>query len=536
LLVSSSAARAARPGGGGMSAAEKRGLLVPAPAFGAGPKLAVDTSLPLEPNSKLYGTLSTLSRSPGGRRRRAASTDSDAFRVDKGRWASLLEGEFTTTVKGVIGSGFFALPYAIKQAGLEAGGLMVVMVGVMTLVTTKQLVEASRLVRQQHPDVEPDQLLGFLEIGVAAFGERASAAVSFSVFCSQFSAVLTYMVFMGSILTPVLSRAVSPMLLEEQEFLHVSKGTSRSTASALVMIGCVLLQIALAMLPDPSYMSTICNVGNLGFVVCAVYMVVHGLLYTPPDFARNTEPFVSFDGLWACFGIVSFTLSAHAECLSIHQSAGDEGRENYKHVVDKVYAVATVLYLAVSVFAYACFGEQTRQIVLDNYANAEGAAVMQVSMAAMIASGYPLSLFPVHMMVEEAFQLGTPHRVSHDNALAEQGLTWAQKVSRSAIVVVSGLLAFLTGDKFAAVSQIGGAFIGFLAFVLPPLMHVSLTGGWGKLPRRWVLINVVIISVGLAGSVLSLRSGFDQLFSHREEPLGRAPEPQGLTQSPAAPP
>jgi amino acid permease len=516
-----------------MSSAEKRGLLA-APAIGAVSVLTVDTSLTLEPNGKLYGA---LSRSPGGRRRRAASTESDVFRLDKGRWSSLLEGEFTTTVKGVIGSGFFALPYALKQAGLEAGALMVAVVGMMTLVTTKQLVEASRLVRQKYPDIEPDQLLGFLEIGVAAFGERASAAVSFSVFCSQFSAVLTYMVFMGSILTPVLSKAVSPFLLEEQEYLHVSKGTSRSTASALVVAGCVLLQIALAMLPDPSYMSTICNVGNLGFVVCAIYMVVHGLLYTPPDFERNTQAFVSFDGLWACFGIVSFTLSAHAECLSIHQSASDEGRENYKYVVDKVYAVATVLYLAVSVFTYACFGEQTRQIVLDNYANAEGATVMQLSMAAMIASGYPLSLFPVHMMVEEAFQLGTPQRVSHENTLDEQGLTWAQKMSRTAIVVMSGVLAFLTGDKFAAVSQIGGAFIGFIAFVLPPLMHVSLTGGWGKLPWRWVLLNLVMIMVGLMGSILSLQSGLDQLFARRDEQVGHTtPEPQGLSKSPAMPP
>jgi hypothetical protein len=77
----------------------------------------------------------------------------------------------------------------------------------------------------------------------------------------------------------------------------------------------------------------------------------------------------------------------------------------------------------------------------------------------MLLVNYPLTLYPVHQMLESWLGLEKLYKRSR------RSLTNGQIVSRFSVVGLSGLMAFFSGKHFGGVSMAGGAFIGKLAWL-----------------------------------------------------------------------
>mmetsp|Transcript_15257 Transcript_15257/g.24782 ORF Transcript_15257/g.24782 Transcript_15257/m.24782 type:complete len:446 (+) Transcript_15257:240-1577(+) len=403
------------------------------------------------------------------------------------------QAAFVTTFKAVVGSGFFALPFALMKSGLYGGLLVVGVVWFFTTYTTKQLVGAAdRLIQDRMVSGSPAlREVGYMDIGHAAYGN--SAAVSSFIWVtmvgSQYIAVCAYMVFLQSTLTPLLAVLV----------YGNHKGHTQLMRD-LVLTACCMLQLVLALAPNPAFLGKASNFGNLAFLLTVIFIFTYGFMYFPPDIEKNTTGFESMPGLYICFGIACFTLSAHAEALSIFSTSGDKVKQAYPKIIDCVNALATFFYLGIAVFSYACFGKDTDQIIFANFTEKGGAIgyVLQLCICAMIVCNYPLTLYPIHQMVEMAFKLedGT------------NSLTVYQIISRYTLVLISGVIAWGTGGKFGMVSTIGGGFIGLVAFVLPPLFYIRLHGGWSSLSWTEFILNSIIIFIGFYGSTSSLYHGF----------------------------
>ncbi len=410
--------------------------------------------------------------------------------------------EFTTTFKSVVGSGFFALPYGFRLAGVVGGLACMAVVSLMTLLTTKQLVLAARKYKRMRPDMREDAQIGFLELGEDVFmpGGWMVSFLFLSLLLSQFVAVCAYMVFFQTTL--------SPLVLE-------IPGVSSSMATWVelaVVATCVLVQLALATFPDPSFLDKTSFFGNIAFFCSFLFILISGFLFYPPDLSGNTVLFNDASGFFACFGIASFTLSAHAECLGIYSSADEVAKEVYPEVVEQVTLLTAVLYSLLALFCYSCFGQDVDQSIFANFTR-DGSVLgkcLSISICVMLSVNYPLTLFPVHQMVETKLELTHSYNMplsSLEAAPSMRTLSRAQLATRWAVIIASGCVAFVINDRFGEISEIGGAFIALVAFVFPPFFFVTMHGGWEMQTWKSTILNCAVIAVGFLGWLTSLRDG-----------------------------
>mmetsp|Transcript_625 Transcript_625/g.981 ORF Transcript_625/g.981 Transcript_625/m.981 type:complete len:162 (+) Transcript_625:3-488(+) len=151
-----------------------------------------------------------------------------------------------------------------------------------------------------------------------------------------------------------------------------------------------------------------------------------------------------------------------------------------------------------------------------------GNSFVKLCISAMLLCNYPLTVYPVHQSLEimlglnkvneEPSDLEVQRRSGERLPLMEKGeistrLNWKQAVSRLLIVVSTGLIAVFVGDAFGFISAIGGGLNGIIAFVLPPVIHIKLHGGWSNLSWYMLVMNAFLILLGFIGGGGSVYQG-----------------------------
>ncbi|GBG29564.1 Amino acid transporter AVT3B [Hondaea fermentalgiana] len=453
--------------------------------------------------------------------------------------------EFGLMFKSVVGSGAFALPYAMREAGVLGGSIVVLVVAAFSVETTKQLIKSAGSASEEYRRrTELDNLkrseIGFTQVADVALGKWAWI-VSVSIFAAQFCAVATYFVFFDTTLSPMLGYLI---------YGEDRNGPHHVLVRNVLLLVLVAIQVGLAMAPDPSFLQNTSKFGNIIFMVSLGFIVVFSAWYAPPTLA-NVHAFETGNGIVMAFGVTCFTLAAPAESLGIYSTASTKGRKKFEEIVNAAYAAAILLYLFVAVYSYACFGKDTEQIIFTNLTASHSVLgyLIQTLMSAMLCCNFPLSFFPVHQMVEQTFKLESETykpglgfkvaRIGHSTRMdpterskliesissqesqssaesddddGTSALTTSQIISRTVLVLATGVLAWLAGDKFAMISTVGGAFTAVIAFILPPIMNMRLHGGWSAQSWPRIVLNICIIAVGCWGGAQSLYDGVKGLM------------------------
>lgn len=451
--------------------------------------------------------------------------------------------EFGLVFKSVVGSGAFAMPYALRQAGILGGSLVVLTIATFSVETTKQLVKcavtATSALEARNQKVERSDV-GFTQVAEIAFG-RFAWIVSVSIFLAQFCAVATFFVFFVATLSPMFSYLF---------YGEDKDGPHRMMIQNFTLLAMVVIQVFLAMAPDPSFLQNTSKIGNILFLISLAFVVVFSAFHQPPRL-ENIEFVQDLHGAMVAFGVTCFTLAAPAEALGIYSTASNKGRKKFEAIVQTAYIVAITLYLFVGIYAYACFGSNTEQIIFTNLTashNFLGYVIMS-AMCVMLCCNYPLSLFPVHQLIEQTFGLVSDDYVSglgfrvvkiHRNSQmnptehskliqasldsqesqsssesereGSSDLTHSQRISRATLVIATGLLAWTAGSNYAVISTLGGAFTAVIAFILPPVMNMKLHGGWQAQPWYRLILNFSIIALGCYGGAQSLVDGVQGLI------------------------
>jgi len=392
--------------------------------------------------------------------------------------------EFVLVFKAIVGSGLFALPYGVMRFGLVGGVGTILLVYFLSLFTTRILVKSAKTLIEGNFKIDDEVMVGIPELAAASFG-RNLMIIPAALVGSQFIAVCVYVVFLVNTLAPMV------------EYLFGS-GHSNGFRS-LVLIGVLMLQVAFAMAPDPSFLNRTASFGNVAFFFSIAFI----LGFEFPDFESNIRLFNSVKGGFICFGITCFTLASQAQTLAIFSAAPAQMKANFEAVVNIAMGSATSLYLIIAIYAYGCFGDSTAQIIFDNYERSWVHSSLLVLVALMLSCNYPLTLFPLHQMLETIFHL-------RDSTFARR-ITAGQAFSRIIVISSTGLVAFGAGKDFGSISVIGGAFTALVAFVLPPLFDFKLHEK-SSFSKFDVLMRVVVVLVGLIGGTQSLLKGMEELL------------------------
>ena len=206
-------------------------------------------------------------------------------------------------------------------------------------------------------------------------------------------------------------------------------------------------------------------------------------------------------------GITIFTFAGHSEVVPVALSLLEGGPRAhprdvpYGLIVFLVAAVAIPIFLGFALVANHCFdGAPSRNILLSVHSNA--AAILKALMAAAVVFTCPLKMFPAFEITEAALGLvgsrgaevapapfeDTPATASPRSSMSSSRQppgkdfeavgsgrrTLLRNGQRTALVLLSVLLALECPDFEFLVAFIGAFCMGLIAYVLPPLMYCAL--------------------------------------------------------------
>ncbi|KAG0717320.1 Amino acid transporter AVT3C [Chionoecetes opilio] len=193
--------------------------------------------------------------------------------------------------------------------------------------------------------------------------------------------------------------------------------------------------------------------------------------------------------------------------LSLEESMADHRRDKFRPLFVCTMGGLTLLYICFGVSGYASFGPHTMDIITLNLPHGRGsivdfAAVVKICLGVSLFFTYPMMLFPVTHLLDKTFGLhGAPHKGN---------------LVRLVLVAMTGMVVSAVPNFAVLMSLIGATCCTLLAFILPAAFHLSIFKQ--RLTRRQRYFDVLLIVLGVVGSVVGLWDAFDRM-SQAHDPL-----------------
>ena len=261
----------------------------------------------------------------------------------------------------VVGGGILSLPYAIVTCGPLAGTIYLLVFGVSTWYGCFLLLTALKY----HP------VNSYEGLAHAAMGRAGFLLWNVGSFLNCYGACCSYMILAADII---------PELLSDMVYLPMSRSLVLVTITALIMFPLSAKREISAL----RYASSLAILVYSGFA-CSLLV----LCASSPDVGgqRNfTSPplvLVSSDvaNLIRVLPLCAFSFVCSPSLFPILQEMKDPSPRRMRIVITTNFAIATSLYIVVSLSAYTLFGEQIQGDVLLNLASIDSQAVRLVRLA-----------------------------------------------------------------------------------------------------------------------------------------------------------
>jgi len=257
--------------------------------------------------------------------------------ADRSRSGSTTLQASAALCKGIIGTGIFALPPAIRASGIVLGSATALLCGVVSLLTMHYVMACIRELRRRGYGEDNDGRIEYNDVFAHSglLSARVNSLVTLLCVVGQLGGVLSFYAF-------VINNVLSLLPMAAARW-HVS------VAMTLLTGPLVLLRNT----AHPAF-SAAMNFGNVA-VLTAIGVVVYGGLTAAPEKAE----LVAFDasGLGLMFGVALLMFSAHMEVVSIEQDMAR--RSLFDHVLYTTFGCVVFLFMGFGLLVYACFGEAT---------------------------------------------------------------------------------------------------------------------------------------------------------------------------------
>jgi amino acid permease len=403
-----------------------------------------------------------------------------------------------------------ALPYALKQAGLVWGGILMIVSAISTLYSLQLLVTACHVLQEYTYEGIVQQVLG----------KRARNITEVSILLFCVGVAVAYIIAVGDI-------------LESLQF-------KRKSSMVLVW---VTMMFPLSLLKTMTSLQAASGVGIFSIGLLVVVAIIHLLLLQDSQHDSQHESPSLESLLWPTNGVTSvltacplvlFAFSCQVNVCAIYQELDNKRHMNRVLVV--AVTVCAILYTAISLAAYLDFSNQIQPNVLQNYCpNTPLIQMAFLGMTVAVVMAFPLNIFPTRVTLEGLYekQLQQQQRSRSEVELASSAGTsgdepllllprsyydgnnndndedvpfhwWSHFFITLAICGVTLLLALVAPNISVVFGLLGGTTSSILGFILPGLVGMKVDSHPGR-ARMLVVAGVV---VGILTTAVTVYSTF----------------------------
>jgi amino acid permease len=305
-------------------------------------------------------------------------------------------GAVANLCSATLGAGILALPFALYQAGLIFGSLLLLLSGWATAASINLLVQAC----------EKYQLSTYEQVVEKVLGRKARQVVEISILLFCGGTAVAYVIAVGDIMERV----------EDLSSAHKRVAMVLVWGMAMLPLSCLKKMKSLQCASTVG----IASIGTL--LVAATVHLLHpmdddgsGLLSI-----QNLEPFFGpADGGWlsvlrAC-PIVFFAFSCQVNVCQIYDELptprGEERLRSMGWVTWSAVGLCALLYSSVSLVTLMDFGNDVTPNILSCYTLSSKESLLHVAFLAMalaVVMAFPLNIFPARVSVIQMWTSSKP--------------------------------------------------------------------------------------------------------------------------------
>uniref|UniRef100_A0A3Q4AK42 Putative sodium-coupled neutral amino acid transporter 11 n=1 Tax=Mola mola TaxID=94237 RepID=A0A3Q4AK42_MOLML len=382
--------------------------------------------------------------------------------------SSMISASFNF-INSIIGSGIIGLPYALNQAGLPLGLLLLIVVAFITDYSIILLIKGGNL----------SGTISYQSLVQCTFGFPGFLVLSGLQFLYPFIAMISYNITTGDTLTKVFQRmpGVGPgNILAERRFV-------------------ILLMTAAFTLPLSLYR----NIEKLGKVsllsmvltlIVFIIVIIRAATFGPQILpTENAWAFAKSNAVQAA-GIMSFAFVCHHNSFLIYGSLEQPTIANWSRFTHVSVGSALIVSAAFAVAGYATFTGYTQGDIFENYCRNDNLATFgRFCFGLSIITTFPLECFVTREVLS--------------NVLFSRELSKAEHAGMTVLIVAACASISLAFDCLGVVLELNGVLSATpLIFIIPSACFLKLsTGCWFQgenlIPSILIFIGLFVMITGL---------------------------------------
>ncbi|XP_032385291.1 putative sodium-coupled neutral amino acid transporter 11 [Etheostoma spectabile] len=388
---------------------------------------------------------------------------------DAGKTRSSMISASFNFINSIIGSGIIGLPYALNQAGLPFGLLLLVFVAFITDYSIILLIKTGNLSGTN----------SYQSLVQSTFGFPGFLIVSGLQFLYPFIAMISYNITTGDTLTKVFQRipGVGPdHILAERHFV--------------VLITTLAFTLPLSLYRNIEKLGKVSFLSMVLTVTILITVIIRAATFGPqiPP-TENAWAFAKWNAIQAV-GVMSFAFICHHNSFLIYGSLEHPTLANWSRVTHASVGSALIISAAFAVAGYTTFTGYSQGDIFENYCRNDNLATF-----GRFCFGFSIiTTFPVECFVT---------REVLSNVICSRDLTKAEHVAITLLIVSVCTSISLASDCLAVVLELNGVLSATpLIFIIPSACFLKLSPGpWFRgenlMPTILILIGLFVMITGL---------------------------------------
>ncbi|OGE50350.1 hypothetical protein PENARI_c017G05207 [Penicillium arizonense] len=378
------------------------------------------------------------------------ATSDDFFpeeHLENARPRSGMKMAFMNMANSIIGAGIIGQPYALRQAGLTMGILLLTALTITVDWTIRLIVINSKL-------SGADSFQATMQY---CFGKSGLIAISVAQWAFAFGGMVAFCIIVGDTIPHVLG-ALFPSL-REMSFLWLL--TDRRAVIVLFVLG---VSYPLSLYRDIAKLAKASALALVSMIVIVVTVITQGFRVPSESRGDIKSHLIINSGFFQAIGVISFAFVCHHNSLLIYGSLKRPTLDRFTRVTHYSTGVSLVMCLAMGIAGFLSFGSKTQGNVLNNFPSDNIIVnIARFCFGLNMLTTLPLEAFVCRSVMttyyfpDEPFN---PHR---------------HLIFTTSLVVTSMVLSLITCDLGSVFELIGATSAAALAYIFPPLCYIKLS-------------------------------------------------------------
>ncbi|CAJ1932432.1 unnamed protein product [Cylindrotheca closterium] len=379
---------------------------------------------------------------------------------------SQIGGACSNLVNSVVGAGIIGIPYALKESGLVAGVILLVLVSFFTDRTLRMLVELAHF----HPKLKAIDVLTFEDLISLPFGEIGGHFILASMLFVAYGAMVAYLLIIKDTVPIIIGFSDDP-------------GAGGFMQSELVMVVASLVVIVpLSMQRD---MSSLAYTSALSVMADIVLVGIIAMFSPYQETVANNGGIVAIMkddvigyGFFIGFGVLTTAMTCQHSAFIVSGSLQGLSTKRWSIVTMLSMVAACFLCAILGITGYLGFLDETKGDVLNNFDyEAREGTVARCLLALTMFFTYPMEAFVARHVIMKLLYDGDMDGDTVSDNSSFLGSLSNRRVKWTWILYLATLIPALIVDDLGPVLSITGALGGCcLAYIGPGLVYLGING------------------------------------------------------------